>query len=79
MNIANVSFTQRALDRWTDECERIVRILIRQGVALEDMPEEQGRENSDGSYTIYVTAPNGVEHGLVIPAEDWTKQLGCIN
>jgi hypothetical protein len=77
--IDGVAFSQRAIDRWVDECEAIVRKLLAQGVALEDMPAEQGRENTDGSFTVFVVAPNGVELGIVIPPGDWTRLSLCSN
>ena len=38
----------------------------------EEIPDEQGRLETDGSLTIFVVLPNGEEMSLRVPPDQWS-------
>ena len=51
--------------------ERVAATLVGSGVDPRSIPDEQGRIEANGSLTIFVQLPNGIEVSMSVPKEHW--------
>ncbi len=73
IDLASVNFTPEAVEAYKAFTERIVQALIATDLAPDpkNIPDEQGRLESDGSLTIFVSLPNDVEVSMNVPKGHW--------
>ncbi len=74
IDLDDVLLSRDVFSAWNEFAQRIAMQL--QSLSITDpsqIPDEQGRINTDGSLTIFVTLPNG-EVSMIVPKGHWTYQ-----
>ena len=62
---------------WMNEVvPHAVSELIARGANLDSIPDERGRVEEDGSLTIYVDLPGGIEVKMSVPPDQWDWKGG---
>lgn len=71
IDLDDVLISAAVHDTWMAFAERVTRAIGALGITdPNQIPDEQGRVNADGSLTIFIALPNG-EVSMVVPKEHW--------
>ncbi|MFZ2886341.1 MAG: hypothetical protein WA021_00805 [Minisyncoccia bacterium] len=75
IDLDDVAISSAALAAWHGVAQRAAAFCHQVGVRSEDLPEEQGRLEQDGSFSVFVKVktPSGgeVDFSLPIPPGQW--------
>ena len=73
IDLAETLISPAAFHAYSDFAKRIVLALAAGGLAVDPkkIPDEQGRVEKDGSLTVFVKLPNGVEVSMSVPKDHW--------
>jgi hypothetical protein len=73
IDLDEVLISPVAFREYHEFAKRIARALGESGLMPnpENIPDEQGRVEADGSLTIFVRLPNGIEVSMRVPKEHW--------
>jgi hypothetical protein len=71
-DLGKVMLSVDAVQRWSDMAGEVVEFMKKNGVTkLSQIPDECGRIEDDGSFTLYIVAPNGKEFSMRIQPDEW--------
>jgi hypothetical protein len=67
-----VLISQAVWNKWVHEvAPKVAKLMARAHIHPNQVPEEQGRVEEDGSLTIFVRFPDGKEVGMRVPPGQW--------
>jgi len=73
VDLDRVNITPEVYRAWHEKARRAVDKIAAKGTVFrpEEIPDEQAREESDGSLTIFVVLPNGEEVNTRVAPGQW--------
>ncbi len=74
IDLGLVNIATDVYQAWNILARRVVKDLAARGVKFdpEEIPDEQGRLEDDGSLTVFAVLPNGEEVSLRVPPGQWS-------
>ena len=74
VNLDLVNISSDVYQAWNILARRTVKDLAARGIKLdpEEIPDEAGRLETDGSLIVFVVLPNGEEVSFRVPPDEWS-------
>lgn len=74
IDLSRIMLSQDAVTAWTELAQRLGATLQTLRIDAKDIPDEQGRIETDGNLTIFVELPGGKgEISLRVPPGAWAR------